>query len=151
MSKKIIFSGLLVVLLSLSSYSQDTSPTANIRLSFLLFPFTPLLSVEVRTFGNLTVQGETNFVHTHGVNLKYFTKQRMNQSYWFVGTAFVTNQLLRKDKKSTILPYLGYGYAYRFGKTEGWVFDSRIGIGPTLNADKNGVYPIIKTGIGRVF
>lgn len=30
-------------------------------------------------------------------------------------------------------------------------FDSRIGIGRTINADKNTILPIIKTGIGKTF
>ena len=126
-------------------------PTGNIRLSFLLFPFSPLLTLEMRTVGNLTVQLETNFVHTHGVNLKYYLQERMNAHYVFVGTAFVENRLLREDLQSTILPYAGYGYAYRFGNREHWTWDSRFGIGATINADRNFVYPIIKTGVGRTF
>ncbi len=125
---------------------------ANIRLSFLLFPFTPLLTLETRTFGNVTLQLETNFVNTHGFNLKYFIKERMDGNYVFFGTAFVKSEFLRKDLKITALPYIGYGYAYRFGKTKTWTFDNRIGIGTTTNADNNnGIYPIIKTGIGKVF
>jgi len=126
-------------------------PVANIRLSFLVFPFTPLMTVELRTFHRLTVQAETNFVNTHGVNLKYYIKARMKGHYVFTGVAFVQNKLLREDRKITFLPYAGYGYALRFGKTKAWIFDSRIGIGPTVNANRNSVYPVIKTGIGRVF
>jgi hypothetical protein len=126
-------------------------PTANVRLSFLLFPFTPLLTVEVRTIGNFTIQAETNFVNTHGANLKYFIKDRMDGGYIFTGIALVENKLLRADKKITFLPYAGYGYAYRFGNKKQWTFDNRIGIGATTNADKNSVYPVIKTGIGRIF
>jgi hypothetical protein len=126
-------------------------PTANVRLSFLLFPFTPLLTVEIRTIGNLTIQGESNFVNTHGANLKYFIKDRMNGDYVFTGVALVENKLLRADKKITFLPYAGYGYAYRFGNKKQWTFDNRIGIGATTNADRNSVYPVIKTGIGRIF
>jgi hypothetical protein len=136
------------------SHAQSTepkTPIANVRLSFLLFPFSPLLTVELRTFGSVTLQVETNFASTHGANLKYFIKDRMEGHYVFVGTAFVENKLLRKDLKATILPYIGYGYAYRFGKTKAWTFDSRFGIGATINADKNGIYPIIKAGIGRIF
>jgi hypothetical protein len=121
----------------------------NIRLSFLLFPFSPLLTLEVRTIGNLTLQGETNFINTHGVNIKYYTTQRMEKSYFFVGSAFVSNATLRADKKSTTLFYAGYGYAHIFKNN--WTFDSRIGIGPTLNADKNSVYPVIKLGAGKRF
>ena len=126
-------------------------PNANVRVSFLLFPFTPLLTFEVRTFGNVTLQLETNFVNIHGANLKYFTKDRMNGNYVFLGTAFVEDKTLRKDLATTILPYVGYGYAHRFGNNKSWTFDSRLGIGPTINADKNGIYPIIKTGIGKTF
>jgi len=80
------------------SYGQNLEPkiaNANVRLSFLLFPFTPLLTVEVRTFGNVTLQLETNFVNTHGANLKHFFKDRMDGHYVFVGSAFVENKLLR--------------------------------------------------------
>jgi hypothetical protein len=124
---------------------------ANIRLSFLLFPFSPLLTVEARTLSSITLQVETNFVNTHGVNLKYFLKDRMDGHYLFVGTAFVENTLLRRDRKAAVLPYTGYGYAYRFGKAKTWTFDSRLGIGTTTNVDNNGIYPVIKTGIGRTF
>ena len=130
---------------------ESKTPNANVRVSFLLFPFTPLLTFEVRTFANLTLQLETNFVNIHGANLKYFTKDRMGRNYIFLGTAFVDDKTLRKDSATTILPYIGYGYAHRFGNNKSWIFDSRLGIGPTINADKNGVYPIIKTGIGKVF
>ncbi len=127
-------------------------PIGNIRLSFLIFPpFTPLLTLEMRTFDKLTVQLETNLVNTHGVNLKYFVNQRMNGHFIFVGTAFIENDFLRKDKNITFLPYAGYGYAYRFGKSNAWTFDSRLGIGRTTNADNNAIYPVLKTGIGRTF
>jgi hypothetical protein len=129
--------------------AQNNEPFMNVRLSFLLFPFSPLMTVEVRTIGNITVQGETNFIHTHGINLKYYTAQRMEKSYFFIGSAFVSNALLRADKKSTTLLYGGYGYAHIF--KDNWTFDSRIGIGPTLNADKNNVYPVIKLGVGKRF
>ena len=132
-------------------HAQEKQPIANVRLSFLLFPFIPLLTVEVKTIENLTLQAETNFTNTHGLNLKYYLRETMNESYVFVGTAFVTNDFLRKDLKLTTLPYIGYGYAYRFGHNKAWTFDSRLGIGSTINADKNSVYPVIKTGIGRVF
>jgi hypothetical protein len=130
---------------------KEIQPTANVRFSFLLFPFTPLLTLEVRTIGNFTIQAETNFVNTHGANLKYFIKDRMGGDYIFTGIALVDNKLLRADKKTTFLPYAGYGYAYRFGNKKEWTFDTRIGIGATINADKNSVYPVIKTGIGRIF
>jgi hypothetical protein len=130
---------------------MEVSPTANLRLSFLLFPFTPLLTIEARTFGGLTIQLETNFVNTHGVNLKYFIKSRMEGHYIFTGVALVENKLLRQDEEITFLPYIGYGYAYRFGDKRQWTFDNRMGIGATTNADRNSVYPVIKTGVGRVF
>ena len=132
--------------------TEQNIPFANVRLSFLVFPpITPLLTLEFRTLNKLTIQLETNFVNTHGFNLKYFTKERMNEDFIFIGTAFVESDFLRKDLKSTILPYIGYGYAYRFGKSNDWIFDSRIGIGRTINADKNTILPVIKTGIGKTF
>jgi hypothetical protein len=137
-----------------SNFSQTEKviqPIANLRLSFLLFPFSPLLTFEVRTVGNLTLQMESNFVNTHGANLKYFLKNRMDEHYIFTGIALVEDKFLRVDKKITFLPYAGYGYAYRFGNKKQWTFDNRIGIGSTLNADNNSVYPVIKTGIGRLF
>jgi hypothetical protein len=134
-----------------SQSSTEINPTANVRLSFLLLPFTPLLTFEVRTIGHLTLQLETNFVNTHGANLKYFMKGRMDGHYVFVGVALVENKLLRQDLQITFLPYAGYGYAHRFGTRRQWTFDSRIGIGSTTNADSNSIYPIIKTGIGRLF
>ena len=142
---------ILLVLLCLASSikAQTDAPFMNIRLSFLLFPFSPLMTLEVRTIGNLTVQSETNFSNTHGVNLKYYTTQRMEKNYFFVGSAFVSNALLRADKKPTTLLYGGYGYAHIFKNN--WVFDGRIGIGPTINADKNSVYPVIKLGAGKRF
>lgn len=127
-------------------------PIGNIRLSFLIFPpFSPLFTLEMSTFNNLTVQLETNFTNTHGVNLKYFTNQTMNGHFVFAGTAFIESGFLRKDKNVTFLPYAGYGYAYRFGKTNAWIFDSRLGIGQTTNADNNTIYPVLKIGTGRAF
>jgi hypothetical protein len=130
---------------------KDFQPIANVRLSFLILPFTPLLTVEVRTFGSLTLQLESNFVNTHGANLKYFIDDEMNGHYVFGGLALVQNKLLRDDKKITYLPYVGYGYAYLFGEKRRWTFDNRIGLGATTNADNNLVFPIVKTGIGRLF
>lgn len=134
-----------------SQINQEYIPNANIRLSFLLFPFTPLVSIEFSTIGNLTLQIESNFVNTHGVNLKYFINKRMDEHYVFTGLALVENELLREDEKITFLPYVGYGYAHRFGNKKHWIFDNRIGIGSTTNADNNGIYPVLKTGIGRIF
>jgi hypothetical protein len=133
--------GSLYLQVCFSQTEKVIQPSANIRLSFLLFPFTPLLTVEVRTIENLT----------HGANLKYFIKKRMEADYLFTRIALVENKLLRKDNKTTFLPYAGYGYAYRFGKKNKWTFDNRIGIGASTNADKNAFYPVIKTGIGRIF
>lgn len=129
----------------------NINPSVNVRLTFLVFPFTPLLTVELRTFYNLTLQVESNFVNTHGANLKYFLKERMEGQYVFTGVALVENKLLRKDEKMTFLPYAGYGYAYRFGYRKHWTFDNRVGIASTTNADKNSIYPVIKTGIGYIF
>ena len=132
--------------------TEPKPPNVNIRLSLLVFPpISPLLTFEVRTIGKITLQLETNFVNTHGVNLKYFTKESMNGHYLFVGMAFLEGDFLRKDKNTTLLPYTGYGYAYRFGNNSAWTFDSRLGIGSTLNADKNLILPVLKTGIGRTF
>jgi hypothetical protein len=78
-------------------------------------------------------------------------KKSMDGPYVFTGIALLNNQLLRQDKQVTYLPYAGYGYACRFGNQKMWVFDNRIGIGATTNADKNAVYLVIKTGIGRIF
>jgi hypothetical protein len=145
---------LLLLFVFKSGFSQtekELRSAANIRLSFLLFPFTPLLTLEVRAIENFTLQFESNFVNTHGANIKYFTTERMNGSYIFAGIALVENKLLREDGKTTFLPYAGWGYAHRFGKTMNWNFDNRFGIGAATNADVNGIYPIIKTGIGRVF
>lgn len=143
---------ILIVSKNFSQITEPKQPIANIRLSFLVFPpITPLLTLEIRTFEKITMQFETNFVNTHGVNLKYFLNERMNKDFVFVGTAFVASDYLRKDLKTTFLPYVGYGYAYRFGKYNSWILDSRIGIGRTINADKNTILPIIKTGIGKTF
>jgi hypothetical protein len=147
MKKALIFTILLMSTVSMKA--QNDMPFMNVRLSFLLFPFTPLMTVEVRTIGNLTLQGETNFRHIHGVNLKYYTEKRMEKSYFFVGSAFVSDAFLRMDKKSTTLLYAGYGYAHIIKNN--WTFDARIGIGPTVNADKNSVYPVIKLGAGKRF
>lgn len=152
MKKVITLILLCVVSKQFSQNLEQKIPFANIRLSFLVFPpITPLLTIEFRTFDKVTMQIETNFVNTHGANLKYFLKERMNKDFLFIGTAFVANDFLRKDLKTTFLPYLGYGYAYRFGKNNDWIFDSRIGLGRTINADKNTIIPVIKTGIGKTF
>jgi hypothetical protein len=148
--KRITLMGVLMVY-AIIGKSQSAKPFVNIRLSFLIFPFSPLLTAEGRVIGNFTLQGETNFVNTHGVNLKYFLGESMNKGYVFVGTAFVADKFLRDDRKTTFIPYIGYGYAHRFGNNRNWTFDSRFGIGSSTNADKNSIYPILKTGIGRLF
>lgn len=144
---------LTCLILSLNIQAQNTAlqSNLNIRGSFLLFPFTPLLTVEFRTVDKFTIQLETNFVDTHGFNLKYFWKERMNKDFVFVGMALLNNSLLREDENLTYLPYAGYGYAKRFGKSQNWTWDSRFGLGFTSNADNNFVYPVLKTGLGRVF
>ena len=142
---------IVLIFFMLQINAQEKQPIANVRLSFLLFPFSPLLTIEAKTVWNLTLQVESNFTHTHGLNVKYYLKETMSESYVFIGTAFVSDDFLRKDLKLTTLPYIGYGYAYRFGHNKAWTFDSRFGVGSTINADKNAVYPVIKTGIGRVF
>jgi hypothetical protein len=130
----------------------NNAATGNIRLSLLVFPpVSPLLTLELRTFKKLTIQLETNFINTHGINLKYFASERMSKHFIFIGTAFIENNFLRKDKMIAYLPYAGYGYAHRFGKANTWIFDSRIGVGKTINADNNAIYPVLKTGIGRTF
>ena len=146
---RFLFFGCCCWLCLSASYAQPASPVINIRLGALLVPFTPLLSIESRLFGSLTVQGETNLVHTHGLNLKYYLKSPLEKGYVFIGSAFVQNRLLRQDGRSTTLPYMGWGYAHIFGQN--WVFDGRIGVGSTINADQNGVYPIIKAGVGKRF
>ncbi len=151
--KIIIFLWLFSTLLKVQAQTNEPKlPVGNIRLSFLIFPpFSPLLTLETRTFDKVTVQLETNFINTHGVNLKYFINERMNKHFIFIGTAFIENDFLRKDKNISFLPYAGYGYAYRFGKSNAWTFDNRLGIGRTTNADNNAIYPVLKTGIGRTF
>ena len=151
--RTIIFLCLVCTLLKLPAQTNKPKLSiGNIRLSFLIFPpFSPLLTLEMRTIEKVTIQLETNFTNTHGVNLKYFIDERMNGHYIFVGTAFIENAFLRKDKSIAFLPYAGYGYAHRFGKSNAWTFDSRLGIGRTTNADNNGIYPVLKTGVGRIF
>jgi hypothetical protein len=64
---------------------------------------------------------------------------------------FIESDYLRKDKQITFLPYAGYGYAHRFGKSKAWIFDTRLGLGQTINADNNTILLVLKTGIGRTF
>jgi hypothetical protein len=152
MGKYLMF---LVCLIYSKCYSQNSLkelPICNLRLSCLVFPpATPLLTFEMRIVKNITIQGKTNFVNTHGINLKYFLQKSMEHHFFFVGNAFLNSKSLRQDNKTTYLCYAGYGYAQRFGHNNKWIWDNRIGIGPTLNADNNTVKPVIKTGIGRTF
>ena len=101
--KIIIFLWLFSTLLKVQAQTNEPKlPVGNIRLSFLIFPpFSPLLTLETRTFDKVTVQLETNFINTHGVNLKYFINERMNKHFIFIGTAFIENDFLRKDKNIT--------------------------------------------------
>jgi hypothetical protein len=149
----IIFLCLCLSMMDAHSQSNEANlPIVSIRLSFLVFPpITPLLTFEMLTFEKLTVQLETNFINTHGINLKYFMKESMNGHFIFIGSAFLESSFLRKDENTTYLPYIGYGYAHRFDKSNAWTFDSRIGIGATANADNNLILPVLKTGIGRTF
>jgi hypothetical protein len=148
--KRLILCGLLSSAGALAQAQPPLSvPVVSVRLSLLVLPATPLLTVELRAVGNLTVQGETNFVHTHGVNLKYYPNGPFERGYWFVGSAWVQNRFLRADGGSAVLPYAGWGYAHRFGRT--WQADGRLGFGPTLNADRNSVYPVLKLGVGKRF
>jgi hypothetical protein len=151
--KMILLFCLLFTCMKIAAQTKKNSlPTGNIRLSCLLFPpLSPLLTIEMRTFQNITVQLETNFINTHGINVKYFIKERMNGHYVFIGTAFLESAYLRKDKRISYLPYAGYGYAYCFGKSNAWTFDSRLGIGTTIHADRYIILPVLKTGIGYLF
>ena len=119
------------------------------RLSLLVVPATPLLTLEVRTFGRFTLQGETNFTHTHGLNARYYLHQPMQGGFVFIGSAWVQNVLLRQDHGTTTLPYAGGGYAWGLGTR--WTADARAGLGPALNADQRRVYPVVKIGAGRKF
>lgn len=125
------------------------APVLNVRLSGLLFPFTPLLTLEVRTVGRLTVQGETNFGHIHGLNAKWFLREPLNGGYVFAGSAWVRHALLRQDGRAVVLPYTGYGHAWALDSR--WVLDARAGLGPAVNADRVRVYPVLKVGAGRTF
>ena len=135
------------------SQAQETPlpATVNLRATFLLVPFTPLFTLETRTVGNLTIQLESNFRDTHGVNLKWYLQQRMQGGYLFTGMAWVNNTQLREDKQYTLLPYAGGGFALRFGTQKTWTWDTRLGIGPTLNANRNLVLPVLKSGLGHIF
>ena len=92
-----LFLGLLCFQKGFAQQLEAPKPIANLRVSFLLFPFSPLLTLEVRTLGNLTLQLESNFTDTHGINLKYYLQNSMDGGYLFTGLALVENQLLRED------------------------------------------------------
>ncbi len=136
-------------LLAVTGYTQPNPPIFSVRLSVLAVPFTPLLTVECRAVGNLTVQGETNFGRIHGVNLKYYLHAPLERGYVFVGNAFVRSESLREDGRSALLPYAGWGYAHVMAHN--WAVDGRLGVGPILNADHTGIYPVLKIGVGKRF
>jgi hypothetical protein len=123
----------------------------SIRLTILMVPVTPLLTMEIKATEKTTIQFESNFVNIHGVNLKYFLNSGMKYDYVFKGLAILKSSDLREDYRVTYLPYVGYGCAYRFGVDNRWDLESRIGIGITANADKNILFPVIKSGLGYVF
>jgi hypothetical protein len=141
---------LLAICLFLASYPDLIAQPRllNVRLSFLAFPFTPLLTVELRVLPQLTLQGETNFYSIHGLNFKYFFTPALVGPYVFLGNAWVKHPLLRADGKYTWLPYTGGGYSLPLGEGP-YLVDGRIGIGPTIGADRFGIYPVLKFGIGR--
>lgn len=121
----------------------------NVRLSFLAYPFTPLLSVELRCLPQISLQAETNFRHIHGINLKAYASPAAEGGYLFLGTAFVRDKRLSEDNGWTYLPYAGAGYSLPLGGS--WVGDARLGFGPTLGADRTYWVPVLKAGVGRWF
>lgn len=143
---------LALVLVSARPGRAQSAPPPPARLSLrltLLLPFTPLLTAEVRVLGPLTLQGETNFQRIHGLNVRYYLRQPLQGGFVFVGSAFVRDAALRADGRTALLPYGGYGYAWPVGPR--WTADARAGLGPTLNADKLRIYPVVKIGFGRKF
>ncbi len=145
----VLAAGVLAAHPSRGQLSDAPPPAVSVRLSCLLVPFTPLLTVEVKAVGPLTLQGETNFGHTHGLNLKWYRWAVMQGGYGFVGAAWVRHSLLRADNRTTWLPYVGGGYAWAFGRH--WAIDARAGLGPAVNADLLRLYPVVKVGAGRRF
>lgn len=146
--KRWVFIGLLIAL-GLPAWAQQAWQT-NVRLSFLLVPFTPLLTVETR-LGNSPIawQGETNFHQVHGLNLKLYLRQALEGPYAFVGQAWVADSRLRADKQYTQLPYAGAGWAWPISS---WgQADARLGMGPAWNADTPAWYPVAKGGVGIRF
>ncbi|GEM_PF-2655023 len=151
---KTIITSLFIVICNTVNAQTDFSerrPSINLRVSFLLLPATPLITLEALTVNRLSIQLESNFGDTHGINLKYYQNESMNGTYFFTGMAWVEDDLLRENGGFTRLPYGGIGIADRFGRKGHYVFDGRFGIGPTLNADNNSLYPVIKLGVGRIF
>ena len=124
-------------------------PLVSVRASVLLFPVTPLLTLEVKALGPLTLQGETNFGRTHGLNARWYLRPPLRGGYVFVGSAWVRHNRLRQDGRPTVLPYAGCGHAWPLGAR--WTLDARAGLGPALNADVRRVYPVVKVGAGRIF
>jgi hypothetical protein len=99
-SKLIVLTFIFGFSICFSQEIEQKNPIINVRLSFLIFhPIAPLLTFEVRTIDTFTLQFETNFANTHGINLKYFLKEQMNKDFLFLGTAFVQSDYLRKDLK----------------------------------------------------
>lgn len=121
----------------------------NVRLSFLAYPFTPLLSVELRCLPQMSLQAETNFSNIHGINIKAYASPAAEGGYLFLGAAFVSDKRLREDGGWTYLPYAGVGYSLPLGGS--WIGDTRLGFGPTLGANKVYWVPVLKAGVGRWF
>ena len=123
-------------------------PRISVRLSFLAVPFSPLLTLEARMLGPLTLQGETNFARIHGLNLKWYLRKSMQAGYVFAGSALISRSTLRSDGGSLVLPYAGYGYAWVLKNN--WTVDARAGLGPVLRADESvPVFPVLKVGAGK--
>ncbi len=90
MKKLLLFYFSFIMLSTQAQTIKEKQFTANARLSFLLLPaFSPLLTLEMKAIKKSTIQLETNFINTHGLNYKYFFKERMNKHFVFLGTAFL--------------------------------------------------------------
>jgi hypothetical protein len=134
--------------LSVAQGMEARPPRISVRLSFLVVPFTPLLTLEARILGPLTLQGETNFARIHGLNVKWYLRKPMQEGYVFVGSALVRSSTLRPNGGSLVLPYAGYGYAWALRNN--WTVDARAGLGPVLRADEFlPVFPVLKVGVGK--
>lgn len=145
---------MLVFLVGLTHRAQNPAEMpsrVNARLSFLVVPFSPLLSLEISVVKRLTLQVETNFKNTHGLNMKYYLQNRMQTHYVFVGTAFMQHPELGNKGELALLPYAGYGYALRFGNSRRWIFDSRLGLGALRLDGRLSPFPVLKSGIGITY